>query len=95
MAYPEIERSGYNERLFLGSLAAGGTLGILIPPSISLILYGVLTGTSIPELYLAGLMPGVLLALLFMGIIVSVCLFRPSWGGAKIKTTWRERLTGR
>ena len=50
VAYPEIEAQQYNERLFLGSLAAGGTLGILVPPSINLIIYGLLTDTSVPEL---------------------------------------------
>ena len=49
VAYPEIEKRNYNERLFLGSLAAGGTLGILVPPSINLIIYGLLTDTSVPE----------------------------------------------
>lgn len=58
VAIPQIERRGYNERLFLGTIAAGGTLGILIPPSINLILYGLLTYTSVPELYLAGFIPG-------------------------------------
>src|SRR5210317_1903775 len=61
VAYPEISKRRYNERLFLGSLAAGGTLGILVPPSINLIIYGLLTDTSVPELYLAGITPGVLL----------------------------------
>ena len=69
VAYPEIEKRNYNERLFLGSLAAGGTLGILVPPSINLIIYGLLTDTSVPELYLAGIIPGVILALLFMAMI--------------------------
>ncbi len=71
VSYPEIEKRGYNERLFLGSLAAGGTLGILIPPSINLILYGLITDTSVPELYLAGILPGLMLALIFMAVILS------------------------
>ena len=58
VALGEIEKHGYNERLFLGTIAAGGTLGILIPPSINMIVYGVLTDTSIPKLYLAGFIPG-------------------------------------
>ena len=93
-AYPEIERHQYNERLFLGSIAAGGTLGILIPPSINFILYGVLTETSIPELYLAGIVPGLLLAALFMLAILVACLFRPQWGGKRIETSWRQRFAG-
>ena len=66
VALPEVDKRGYNERLFLGTLAAGGTLGILIPPSINLIVYGLLTDTSVPDLYLAGFLPGFLLASLFM-----------------------------
>ena len=59
-------RYRYDERLFLGTLAAGGTLGILIPPSINLIIFGFLTNTSIPDLYLAGFIPGLVLGGLFM-----------------------------
>ncbi len=92
VAYPEIEARGYNERLFLGSLAAGGTLGILVPPSINLIIYGLLTDTSVPELYLAGIIPGVILSSLFMLTIVVACIYRPSWGGEKVKTTWGDRI---
>ena len=92
VAYPEIEARGYNERLFLGSLAAGGTLGILVPPSINLIIYGLLTDTSVPELYLAGIIPGAILSSLFMLTIVVACIYRPSWGGEKVKTTWGDRI---
>ena len=92
MAYPEIEKRNYNESLFLGSLAAGGTIGILIPPSINLIIYGLLTDSSVPELYLAGIIPGIILSTLFMAVIVVTCLFRPSWGGSPVKTTWAERI---
>jgi tripartite ATP-independent transporter DctM subunit len=91
-AYPEIERHKYNESLFMGSLAAGGTLGILIPPSVGLILYGVLTETSIPELYLAGMIPGLLLALCFMVVILIACLIRRDWGGDKVESSWAGRL---
>ena len=92
VAYPEIEARGYNERLFLGSLAAGGTLGILVPPSINLIIYGLLTDTSVPELYLAGIIPGIISSSLFMLTIVVACMYRPSWGGEKVKTTWGDRI---
>ena len=81
VALPQARRFGYNERLFLGTLAAGGTLGILIPPSINMIVYAVLTNTSVPKLYLAGIVPGTLLALSFMVIVLVACLLRPSWGG--------------
>lgn len=92
VALPEIEKRGYNERLFLGTLAAGGTLGILIPPSINLIVYGLLTDTSVPELYLAGFIPGIMLAGLFMVAVVLFCVFRPSLDGDKVETSWSERI---
>ncbi len=92
VAYPEIKTRKYNERLFLGSLAAGGTLGILVPPSINLILYGLLTDTSVPELYLAGIIPGLILSGLFMATIIGACLYRRSWGGTRIRTSWGQRI---
>ncbi|PHS05884.1 MAG: hypothetical protein COA78_14950 [Blastopirellula sp.] len=92
VAIPQMERNGYNNRLFLGTLASGGTLGILIPPSINIIIYGSLTDTSIPELYLAGIIPGLILAALFMLTILIACVVRPSWGGRRIKATWSERF---
>jgi C4-dicarboxylate transporter, DctM subunit len=84
VALPEIERRGYDERLFLGTIAAGGTLGILIPPSINLIIYGLLTNSSVPRLYLAGFVPGLILASLFSLTVLVVCILRPSVGGQKI-----------
>lgn len=92
VSIPEISRRGYNERLFLGSIAAGGTLGILIPPSIILIIYGVLTDTSIPRLYLAGILPGLALAALFVLMIAIACLLRPTMGGSPPKWTWKRRI---
>ncbi|MBL4720984.1 MAG: TRAP transporter large permease [Alphaproteobacteria bacterium] len=92
VAYPEIEKHDYNESLFLGSLAAGGTLGILIPPSINLIIYGLLTDTSVPELYLAGIFPGLLLASLFMAVIAIACVIWRKWDGDKVETNWAERI---
>ena len=92
VAYPEIEKRRYNEKLFLGSLAAGGTLGILIPPSINLIIYGLLTDSSVPELYLAGIFPGLILATLFMGVIIIACIWKPEWGGDKVETNWAARI---
>ncbi len=91
VALGEVERRGYNERLFLGTIAAGGTLGILIPPSINMIVYGVLTETSIPQLYLAGLLPGVVLALLFSLTVLVACLLRPGLDGTRIETSWEGR----
>lgn len=70
VALPELSRRGYDRRLVAGSLAAGGTLGILIPPSITMIIYSTFTDTSIAKLFAAGLLPGILLALLYMAFII-------------------------
>lgn len=93
VAIPEIKKQGYNESLFLGSIAAGGTLGILIPPSINLIIYGVLTNTSVPRLYLAGILPGILLSTFFMLAIAIACIRRPAWGGKRINAPWSKRFS--
>lgn len=92
VAIPEIKKQGYNESLFLGSIAAGGTLGILIPPSINLIIYGVLTNTSVPKLYLAGILPGILLSMFFMLAIAIACIRRPAWGGKRVDAPWSLRF---
>ncbi len=92
VALPQARKHGYNERLFIGSLAAGGTLGILIPPSVNMIIYGVLTDTSVPRLYLAGLIPGICLILIFMAILVIACVARPHWGGSREKASWSQRI---
>ncbi len=92
VAVPEIKRRGYGPKLFLGSIAAGGTLGILIPPSINLIIFGLLTNTSVPQLYLAGFIPGFALALLFMVMIAVICLRRPDLAETKQKVTWGHRF---
>lgn len=92
VAMGEIEKHGYSERLFLGTIAAGGTLGILIPPSINMIVYGVLTDTSIPKLYLAGVVPGLVLAGLFSLTVLIYCTIWPELGGRPTKTTWAARI---
>jgi tripartite ATP-independent transporter DctM subunit len=91
VAMGEIEKHKYNERLFLGTLAAGGTLGILIPPSINMIIYGVMTDTSVPKLYLAGFLPGFILTVLFSLTVLVACMWKPHWSGTKITTTWEAR----
>ena len=78
IAIPEMERRGYARPLICGSLAAGGTLGILIPPSIPMIIYGVMTETSIGHLYMAGIVPGIVLALMFAVAIVGYAIARPA-----------------
>jgi len=91
VALPQARRYGYKESLFAGSIAAGGTLGILIPPSINLIVYGFLTNTSIPKLFIAGIIPGTLLAVLFMSSILIACLIKPDLSGGTQQATWKER----
>jgi len=78
IAVPEMERRGYARPLIFGSLAAGGTLGILIPPSIPMIIYGVMTETSIGHLYMAGMVPGVLLAVMFAVFVIVYAILWPA-----------------
>jgi len=77
IAIPEMERRGYRRGVIIGSLAAGGTLGILIPPSIPMIIYGVMTETSVGHLYMAGIIPGILLSLIFAGYVVVYAMIWP------------------
>ena len=83
VAMPQAERLGYDPKLFSGAIAAGGTLGIMIPPSINLIVYGFLTQSSIPQLFLAGLVPGIALAVLFVIVTALICMVRPGLGGER------------
>lgn len=83
VAMPQAEKLGYDPKLFSGAIAAGGTLGIMIPPSINLIVYGFLTQSSIPQLFLAGLIPGIVLALAFMAVTAIICVLRPDLGGTR------------
>lgn len=92
VSIPQIELRGYNPALFLGSIAAGGTLGILIPPSINLILYGSLSDTSVSDLYLAALIPGIILSAMFMGMIFVACVIWPDLGAKSDRAPLRERL---
>jgi len=77
VAYPEMTTRGYDRKMVVASLAGGGTLGLLIPPSLSLLIYGALTETSIGQLFLAGIVPGLLFAVLFMGYIYFRCRSHP------------------
>jgi TRAP-type mannitol/chloroaromatic compound transport system permease large subunit len=98
VALPSFRAQGYQERLVVGSLAAGGTLGILIPPSILLVLYGLTVGESIGRLFLAGFIPGFLLALVFMVMIGIISVIWPAiaprHSGLRFWTWegWIERL---
>ena len=94
VSLPSLREHGYSERLALGSLAAGGTLGILIPPSIVLIVYGLLAETSIGQLYIAGVIPGLIMMLSFMVVIAFFALFRPKMAPAPEagSVTWTDRF---
>jgi len=78
VAYPELRRRGYHPGFLVGTLAAGGTLGLLIPPSLSLLIYGATQGVSIGRLFLAGILPGLMMALLFMTQILIQSARSPS-----------------
>jgi C4-dicarboxylate transporter DctM subunit len=82
VAIPAFKGRGYDSRLVLGTVAAGATLGILIPPSINMIIYGAMTNTSVGRLYTAGVIPGLLLMALFMLVIVVACWWKPAFAGA-------------
>lgn len=90
VALPALEEHGFSRKLSLGSLAAGGTMGILIPPSIALIIYGSLTNNSISQLFVAGVIPGLILTLCFIGYLAIACIFTGNTG--IIKTPMSERL---
>lgn len=93
MAVPEMVHHGYDRRLALGVTAAGGTLGILIPPSIAMILYGVITETSIGDLFIAGILPGIMIAALLSLTVVLLVLARPHIAPRQQKTIiWPERF---
>ncbi len=81
VALPTFRQRAYDERLVLGSIAAGATLGILIPPSVNMIIYGAMTNTSVGRLYAAGVVPGLLLTLMFMAVVLVICLWRPKLAG--------------
>ena len=94
MAVPEMLKSGYNKRLSVGVVATASGIDALIPPSILMVIYGVMTETSIGKLLIAGIMPGILFAVVFAVGISLFCYFRPSYApkGAVFDTSWRMRI---
>ena len=91
VAIPEMDRYHYSRKLSAGIVAVGGTLGSLIPPSITLIVYGMITEQSIGKLFLAATIPGLMIAFFFMAIIYGMCKINPSWGPKAERSTWKER----
>ena len=91
VALPEMKKFNYSDSLATGSVAAGGTLGFLIPPSGGMIIYAVLTEQSIGRLFMAGVIPGIVLTLLFIGAIYITVLRKPESGPPGERASWQER----
>jgi C4-dicarboxylate transporter DctM subunit len=92
IAVPEMRRYGYHEQLATGSVAAAGTLGILIPPSVIMVIYALAAEESVPMLFAAGMVPGVLLALLFLVTVFVISRVKPDWAPVGPTMPWGERL---
>jgi C4-dicarboxylate transporter, DctM subunit len=92
IALPDMRKAGYDVGLAAGSLAAGGSLGILIPPSIILVIYAAISEESVPRLFAAGLVPGLVLTGLYMAVAVAVANIKKSYAPAGESVTMRERL---
>ena len=92
IAVPEMDRYGYDRRLSCGTVATVGTLGILIPPSVVLIIYGILTETSIGKLFLAGIIPGLMIAFSFAATVIGWNIINPSLGPRGERSTWAQRF---
>jgi tripartite ATP-independent transporter DctM subunit len=92
VAIPEMKRFGYRDRLGAGAVAAGGGLGMVMPPSVVLIVYGVLTEQSIGKLFVSGILPAVLLTALFLGAISITCRRHPDYGPPAEHFSWAERI---
>jgi C4-dicarboxylate transporter, DctM subunit len=92
VAYPPMKKLGYADHLSTGVIAAGGTLGIMIPPSTILVIYGIVTETHIGKLFAAGVLPGLLCAALLMAAVVWITWRDPAAGPAGERSTWAERL---
>ena len=94
MSVPELLRRNYPARMVIGTLAGAGTLGLLIPPSIIFIIYGVTVNESIAKLFIAGILPGIMLAVLFMGYIVAWDLFTRHAREERETYSWRQQFAG-
>jgi len=93
VAYPSMRDHGYSDELSAGSISAGGTLGILIPPSTIMVIYGIMTETSIAQLFAAGVLPGLIATVLLCGGVRWMTWRRPESGPAAERATWQERLS--
>jgi tripartite ATP-independent transporter DctM subunit len=93
VAVPEMDRYGYSKKLSTGIVASVGTLGILMPPSVTLIVFGIITEQSIGKLFLAGIIPGLLIAFFFILIIGVWCRIDPALGPKGQKSSWKDRIS--
>ena len=93
VAMPELDKEGYDRGFAAGMIAAGGTLGIMIPPSTIFVLYGIMTDTDITELFISGIIPGILGMLMYMVVIRLVAVYRPAFIPAGIARPWAERIS--
>ncbi|HPQ95987.1 MAG: TRAP transporter large permease [Thiothrix sp.] len=93
VAYPSMRRYGYSEGLATATIAAGGTLGILIPPSIILVIYGILTQSNIGDLFIAGVVPGLLGLVMYMGCIYLISMLNPAVAPKGERVDWKTRLS--
>ncbi len=92
VAIPEMEKYGYHPQLNTGSVAAGATLGVLIPPSIVLVIYGLYTGQSIGKLFYGNIIPSLILTVAIAGTVFFITWRHPTWGPKGPKSTWKERM---
>ena len=92
IALPEMRKAGYDDRLATGALAAGGSIGILIPPSIILVIYASIAEQSVPKLFAAALLPGLILTALYMAVAVGIAIIVPDYAPREQPSTARERL---
>ncbi|MDC0739560.1 TRAP transporter large permease [Cognatishimia sp. SS12] len=92
VALPEMRRYEYSDTLATGVIAAGGTIGILIPPSVIMVIYGIMTETSIVDLFLAGLVPGIILVLLFFATVAILVRVRPGYGPPGRSVPFAEKI---
>jgi tripartite ATP-independent transporter DctM subunit len=92
VAIPEMDRYGYDKRLSSGIVATVGTLGVIIPPSVTLIILGILTEQSIGQLFLAGIIPGLIIAFLFIGVIYGWAKIDPAIAPLSERSNWKERM---
>lgn len=91
VALPQMKKYNYHPRLSAGAIASGSTLGVVIPPSVVLIIIGLTTGQSVEKLFYGGFGAGILLALLLILTVFVLCLIYPTWGPAGTKSTWKEK----